>query len=43
MRVVAAFLWAVAGAVWALEQGSVSDLYEQHYPPLHANCTQVSH
>ncbi|XP_063608250.1 uncharacterized protein LOC134782630 [Penaeus indicus] len=39
MRVVA-FLWAVAGAVWALEEGSVGSLYDQHFPPLHPNCTQ---
>ncbi|XP_063608254.1 C-type lectin lectoxin-Enh6-like isoform X1 [Penaeus indicus] len=40
MRVVAALLWAVTGAVWALEEGSVGSLYDQHFPPLHANCTQ---
>ncbi|XP_047484628.1 perlucin-like protein [Penaeus chinensis] len=40
MRVVAALLWAVAGAVWALEEGSVGSLFDQHFPPLHPNCTQ---
>ncbi|XP_037799141.1 CD209 antigen-like protein C [Penaeus monodon] len=40
MRVVAAFLWAVAGAVWALEEGSVASPFDQHFPPLHPNCTQ---
>nr|XP_027237395.1 uncharacterized protein LOC113828589 [Penaeus vannamei] len=39
MRVVAAFVWAVAGA-WALEEGGVGSLYDQHFPPLHPNCTQ---
>ena len=42
MRVVAAFVWAVAGAAWALEEGGVGSLYDQHFPPLHPNCTQVS-
>ncbi|XP_070001670.1 uncharacterized protein [Penaeus vannamei] len=40
MRVVAAFVWAVAGAAWALEEGGVGSLYDQHFPPLHPNCTQ---
>ncbi|XP_037799150.1 hemolymph lipopolysaccharide-binding protein-like isoform X2 [Penaeus monodon] len=40
MRVVVAFLWAMAWAVWALEEGGVGSLYDQHFPPLHPNCTQ---
>ncbi|ROT86024.1 lectin E [Penaeus vannamei] len=40
MRVVVAILWAVAGAVWALEEDSVGALYDEHFPPLHPNCTQ---
>ncbi|XP_027224057.2 type-2 ice-structuring protein [Penaeus vannamei] len=40
MRVVAAFVWAVAGAAWAVEEGGVGSLYDQHFPPLHPNCTQ---
>jgi len=42
MRVVAAFVWAVAGAAWALEEGGVGSLYDQYFPPLHPNCAQVS-
>ncbi|XP_070001671.1 C-type lectin domain family 17, member A-like [Penaeus vannamei] len=38
--VVAAFVWAVAGAAWALEEGGVGSLYDGHFPPLHPNCTQ---
>ncbi|XP_042867308.1 CD209 antigen-like isoform X2 [Penaeus japonicus] len=36
----AAFLWMVAGAAWALEGNSVGGLYEEHFPPIHPNCTQ---
>nr|XP_027224051.1 uncharacterized protein LOC113816209 [Penaeus vannamei] len=38
--VVAAFVWAVAGAAWALEEGGVGSLYDQYFPPLHPNCAQ---
>lgn len=40
MRLTVAVLWAVAGTAWALEN-SENVLYDEHFPPLHPNCTQV--
>ncbi|XP_037799151.1 C-type lectin domain family 10 member A-like [Penaeus monodon] len=39
MRLTVAVLWAVAGTAWALEN-SENVLYDEHFPPLHPNCTQ---
>nr|XP_027237396.1 uncharacterized protein LOC113828590 [Penaeus vannamei] len=42
MRVVVSVFWMVAGTAWALEENSVDNLYDEHFPPLHPNCTQVA-
>ncbi|XP_037799155.1 CD209 antigen-like protein C [Penaeus monodon] len=39
MRLVVVLLWTVAGTVLSLENGAGS-LYDEHFPPLHPNCTQ---
>ncbi|XP_069969368.1 type-2 ice-structuring protein [Penaeus vannamei] len=36
----AVVLWMVAGAVRALGPHRVDSLYDEHYPPIHPNCTQ---
>lgn len=38
----AVVLWMVAGTVRALGPQRVDSLYDEHYPPIHPNCTQVS-
>ncbi|XP_047484342.1 uncharacterized protein LOC125036028 isoform X1 [Penaeus chinensis] len=38
MVLTAAVLWMVVGAVWA--QQKPGNLYEEHFPPIHLNCTQ---
>nr|XP_027237402.1 uncharacterized protein LOC113828594 isoform X2 [Penaeus vannamei] len=36
----AVVLWMVAGTVRALGPQRVDSLYDEHYPPIHPNCTQ---
>ncbi|XP_063598886.1 uncharacterized protein LOC134775329 [Penaeus indicus] len=40
MRLVVSVFWMVAGTAWALEENSVDNLYDEHFPPLRPNCTQ---
>ncbi|XP_042858508.1 uncharacterized protein LOC122244615 [Penaeus japonicus] len=40
MRLVVVFVWVVASMVLALGQDSAGSLYDEHFPPLHPNCTQ---
>ncbi|XP_063599153.1 perlucin-like protein [Penaeus indicus] len=40
MRLVVSVFWMVIGTAWALEENSVDHLYDEHFPPLHPNCTQ---
>ncbi|XP_037799154.1 uncharacterized protein LOC119594156 isoform X2 [Penaeus monodon] len=40
MRLVVSVFWMVAGTAWALEENSVDNHYDEHFPPLHPNCTQ---
>ncbi|XP_063599152.1 type-2 ice-structuring protein-like [Penaeus indicus] len=40
MRLVVSVFWMVVRTAWALEENSVDHLYDEHFPPLHPNCTQ---
>ncbi|XP_047484414.1 type-2 ice-structuring protein-like isoform X2 [Penaeus chinensis] len=40
MRLVVSVFWMVAGTAWALEENSVDNIYDEHFSPLHPNCTQ---
>ncbi|XP_047484415.1 type-2 ice-structuring protein-like [Penaeus chinensis] len=40
MRLIVSVFWIVAETAWALEENSVDNLYDEHFPSLHPNCTQ---